>query len=170
MTAMYCLPSDIRSNVAGTDDGTGTCAQLTDDQLSLAIAQAGAKVSAYVGSDFEVDAANPVIVVPNLVFSITVQLATFYATLVYRKGKDLSAFDPVMLGYNDGIATLKDIVTGLIEVAPTAPADPVYAPGHVVNTVPKSFRYEDSGVVPDGRGGIMPEGAPGSSLLHDGWF
>ena len=75
-----------------------------------------------------------------------------------------------MLGYNDGIATLKDIVTGLIEVASTAPADPVYAPGHVVNTVPKSFRYEDSGVVPDGRGGIMPEGAPGSSLLHDGWF
>jgi hypothetical protein len=169
MPAMYCLPSDIRSNVAGTDDGTGTCAQLTDDQLNLAIAQAGAKVSAYVGSDFEVDAANPVIVVPNLVFSITVQLATFYATLVYRKGKDLSAFDPVMLGYNDGIATLKDIVTGLIEVAPTPPGDPVYAPGHVINPV-KIFRYEDSGVVPDGRGGIMPEGAPGSSLLHDGWF
>ena len=170
MTAMYCLPSDIRSNVAGTDDGTGTCAQLTDEQLSLAIAQAGAKVSAYVGTDFEVDAANPVIVVPPLVFTIAVQLATFYATLTYRKGKDLSQFDPVMLGYNDGIATLKDIVTGLIEVASTAPADPVYAPGHVVNTVPKSFRYEDSGVVPDGRGGIMPEGAPGSSLLHDGWF
>ena len=169
MTAMYCLPSDIRSNVAGTDDGTGTCAQLTDDQLNLAIAQAGAKVSAYVGSDFEVDAANPVIIVPPLVFTIAVQLATFYATLTYRKGKDLSQFDPVYLGYQDATKTLGDIVTGLIEVAPTAPADPVYAPGHVVNTVPKSFRYEDSGVVPDGRGGIMPEGAPGSSLLHDGW-
>jgi hypothetical protein len=169
MTAMYCLPSDIRSNVAGTDDGSGTCAQLTDEQLNLAIAQASAKVSAYVGTDFEVDAADPVVVVPELVFTIAVQLATFYATLTYRKGKDLSQFDPVMLGYNDGIATLKDIVTGLIEVAPTAPADPVYAPGHVINPV-KIFRYEDSGVVPDGRGGIMPEGAPGSSLLHDGWF
>ena len=170
MTAMYCLPSDIRSNVAGTDDGTGTCAQLTDEQLSLAIAQAGAKVSAYVGTDFEVDAANPVIVVPPLVFTIAVQLATFYATLTYRKGKDLSQFDPVYLGYQDATKTLGDIVTGLIEVAPTAPSDPVYAPGHVVQTVPKSFRYSDSGVVPDGRGGIMPEGAPGSSLLHDGWF
>src|ERR1017187_9726687 len=155
MTAMYCLPSDIRSNVAGTDDGTGTCAQLTDEQLSLAIAQAGAKVSAYVGTDFEVDIANPVIVVPPLVFTIAVQLATFYATLTYRKGKDLSAFDPIYLGYVDATKTLTDIVTGVIEVAPTAPSDPVYAPGHVVNTVPKSFRYEDSGVVPDGRGGIM---------------
>src|ERR1035441_3558023 len=161
MTAMYCLPSDIRSNVAGTDDGSGTCAQLTDEQLSLAISQASAKVSAYVGTDFEVDTNDPVVVVPELVFTIAVQLATFYATLTYRKGKDLSQFDPVMLGYNDGISTLKDIVTGLIEVAPTAPADPVYAPGHVVQTTPKSFRYEDSGVVPDGRGGVSARPPPG---------
>ena len=169
MVAMYCQPSDIRSNVAGTDDGTGTCAALTDEQISAAITQASAKVSAYVGTDFEVDASSPVVTVPDLVFTITVQLATFYATLVYRKGKDLSQYDPVMLGYTDAMSTLKDIVSGLIEVVPSPPGDPVPSPGHVINPV-KVFRYDDSGVVPDGRGGIMPAGAPGSSLLHNGWF
>jgi phage gp36-like protein len=155
--------------VAGTDAGTGTCAALTDDQLSAAITQASAKVSAYVGSDYETDAATPVVVVPDLVKTITIQLATFYATLTYRKGKDLSAFDPVYLGYLDAKQTLQDIISGKVEVAPTPPGDPVTAGGKVINTVPKTFRFEDSGTVPDGRGGIMPAGAPGSAL-RDGWW
>jgi hypothetical protein len=57
MGAMYCQPSDIRDNVAGTDAGTGTCAALEDYQLNAAIAQASAKVSAYVGTTYEVDTA-----------------------------------------------------------------------------------------------------------------
>lgn len=169
MPVSYCAPSDIRSAVAGTDDGTGTCAMLTDQQIAAAIAQASSKVSAYAGTAWYVDAADPVVVIPDLVFSLTVQLATFYATLTYRKSKDLAAFDPIYLSYLDATATLKDIAAGLIEVEPVPPADPVTDTGHVVNTVPATFRYEDSGVVPDGRGGIMPAGAPGSSL-RDGWY
>jgi phage gp36-like protein len=165
---MYCLPADIRSNVAGTDAGTGTCAQLEDYQISAAIGQASAKVSSYVGTSYVIDAADPVIVVPDLVKSLTVQLATFYATLVYRKGKDLSAMDPVYLGYLDAVATLKDIAAGLIEVAPTAPADPTDKPGKVINTLPRVFSWEDSGTIPNGRGGIEPAGAPGSRFM-DGW-
>lgn len=168
MGAMYCLPADIRNNVAGTDAGTGTCAQLTDAQLNGAIAQASAKVSAYAGTAYVTDAADPVIVVPDLVKTCTVQIATFYATLIYRKGKDLSQFDPVYLGYQDAIATLKDIVAGNIDVSPTAPADPVDNAGHVVQTIPSIFRFSDSGTVPDGRGGIQAAGAPGSRLA-DGW-
>lgn len=168
MTAMYCLPADIRANVAGTDAGTGTCAQLEDYQISAAIAQASAKVSAYVGTSYVVDAADPVITVPDLVFTCTVQIATFYATLTYRKGKDLSQFDPVLLGYNDAIATLKDVVAGNIEVSPTAPADPTDKPGKVINTLPRVFVHSDSGTVPDGRGGIEPAGAPGARFA-EGW-
>lgn len=168
MTVSYCLPSDIRANVAGTDAGTGTCAQLEDAQLSAAIAQASAKVSAYAGTAWFVDAADPVIVVPDLVKTITIQLATFYATLTYRKGKDLSQFDPVYLGYQDAVKTLTDIVNGVIEIAPTPPADPSDRPGHVVNKLPAIFSFEDSGTLPDGRGGIMAAGAPGSRLI-DGW-
>jgi phage gp36-like protein len=169
MGAMYCLPADIRSNVAGTDAGTGTCAQLEDAQLNAAIAQASSKVSAYVGTSYVVDAADPVIVVPDLVKTCTIQIATFYATLTYRKGKDLSQYDPVVLGYNDAISTLKDVVAGNIEVAPTAPADPTDRPGHVVNTLPRVFVHADSGTVPNGRGGIEPAGAPGSRFA-EGWW
>ena len=168
MPAMYCQPSDIRSNVAGTDAGTGTCAQLEDAQLNAAIARASAKVSAYTGTSYVIDAADPVITVPDLVFSTTVQIATFYATLIYRKGKDLSQFDPVYLGYQDAMATLKDVVAGNIEVAPPPPAHPTHKPGHVVNTIPSIFTYEDSGTIPNGRGGITAAGAPGTRLA-EGW-
>jgi hypothetical protein len=168
VTAMYCLPSDIRNNVAGTDAGTGTCAALEDYQLSAAIAQASSKVSSYVGTSYVADAANPVIVVPDLVKSLTIQLATFYATLTYRKGKDLSPMDPVYLGWVDATSTLKDIAAGRIDVAPSGPADPVDKPGYFRNTVPRIFTYEDSGTVPNGRGGIEPAGAPGTRFT-DGW-
>lgn len=169
MGAMYCLPSDIRSNVAGTDAGTGTCAALEDPQLLAAIAQASSKVSAYVGTSFVVDAADPVIVVPDLVKNLTIQIATFYATLTYRKGKELAAMDPVYLGYQDAMATLKDVVAGNIEVAPTAPADPTDKPGTVIQTIPSIFTYSDSGVVPNRRGGIEAAGAPGARF-GEGWY
>ncbi len=168
MPAMYCTPSDIRGNVAGTDAGTGTCAALEDYQLNAAIEQASAKVSSYVGTSYVVDAANPVVTIPDLVKTCTIQIGTFYASCVYRKNKDFSQFDPVLLGYNDAIATLRDVAAGRIDVAPTGPADPVDKPGHVVNTLPAIFRDSDSGVVRDGRGGIEPAGPPGS-LLRDGW-
>jgi phage gp36-like protein len=168
MPAMYCLPADIRANVAGTDAGTGTAAMLEDAQLNSAIAQASAKVSAYVGTSYVIDAANPVIVVPDLVKTCAIQLGTFYATLIYRKGKSLSATDPVYLGYQDALKTLTDVAAGRIEVAPTAPADPVDRPGHVVNTLPRVFDHADSGTEPNGRGGIEAAGAPGSRFM-DGW-
>jgi phage gp36-like protein len=168
MPAMYCLPSDIRANVAGTDAGTGTCAALEDYQLSAAIQQASAKVSSYVGTAYVVDADNPVVVVPDLVRMCAIQLGSFYATLTYRKGKDLSPMDPIYLGYLDAIGTLKDIAAGRIDVSPTGPADPVDRPGYFRNTIPAIFRHSDSGTEPDGRGGIMPAGAPGSRLA-DGW-
>lgn len=168
MPAMYCLPADIRANVAGTDAGTGTCAMLEDYQLNAAIAQASSKVSAYVGTSYVVDAADPAITVPDLVKTCAIQIATFYATLTYRKGKDLSAMDPVYLGMIDANKILADIAGGLIEVAPTAPADPTDRPGYVRNTIPSIFTYEDSGTEPNGRGGIEPAGAPGSRFM-DGW-
>lgn len=168
MPVFYCQPADIRNNVAGTDGGTGTCAQLTDDQLNEAIGRAGAKVSSYAGTSWAVDANDPVIVVPDLVTSLTIAIGTYYATLTYRKGKDLTATDPVYLGYADAMSTLKDIASGLIDVAPTPPADATDRAGHVRNTIPAVFTFDNSGVLPDGRGGIEVAGAPGSRLI-DGW-
>jgi hypothetical protein len=168
MPVSYCQPSDIRDNVAGTDSGTGTCAQLTDDQLAAAVAKASAKVSAFAGTAWEPDANTPVVVVPDLIFTTTVQLATFYATLVYRKNRPLTPGDPVLLGYQDAILTLNAIVAGTIVVVPAPPGEAPVEGGHVVQTIPSIFTYEDSGTEPNGRGGIMPAGAPGSRLI-DGW-
>lgn len=168
MTVYYCTPDDIRENVGGTDSGTGTCAKLTDEQLTDAIGRASSKVSAYAGTTFEPDASNPAIVVPDLIAAITLAIATFYATLTYRKGKDLSAFDPVYLGYQDALRMLADIASGTIQVTPPDPGEPDATPARVINTLPSVFTYEDSGTRPTGRGGIAAAGAPGS-LLRDGW-
>jgi phage gp36-like protein len=108
-------------------------------------------------------------VIPALIATVTVQIATFYATLTYRKGKDMSAFDPVMLGYTDAMQTLKDLATGKIQLAPPDPGEPSATQARVINSLPKIFEYSDSGVVPTGRGGIAAAGAPGTSL-RDGWY
>jgi phage gp36-like protein len=168
MPVSYCLPADIRSNVAGTDAGTGTCAMLDDSLISAAISRASAKVSAYAGTAWFIDANDPVITIPDLIFSVTVQIATYYATLIYRKGKDLTAMDPAYLGYLDAMSVLNDISAGKIEVSPTPPNDPVDDGSKIINTVPRIFEYSDSGTEPDGRGGIMAAGAAGSRLI-DGW-
>lgn len=168
MAPMYCSIADVKNNVSGTDDGTGTCAQLADGPISAAIAQASNKVSAYAGTVYETDPATPTVTVPDLVVTLTIQLAVYYATLIYRKSKDLTAQDPVALMYADAMRTLMDINSGKISVDPVPPGDPVSTGGHVVQTVPRIFDYSDSGVEYDGRGGIEPVGAPGS-LLRDGW-
>lgn len=165
---MYCLPSDVREAVGGTDAGTGTCAELPDDQLNAAIAQASTKVSSYCGTSWVTDVNNPVMSVPDLVVQLTIALAVFYGTLTYRKGKDLSAYDPVFLLYQDAVKTLTAIASGQIEVAPTAPSDPVDRPGKVFNTVPKTFDHRDSGtrVSLDGR----IEADTGYRSLTAGWY
>ena len=170
MAPLYGTPADVGSNVAGTDDGTGTCAMLTDGQLSAAIGQASNKVCAYVGTDYETDAATPVVVVPPLVTTLTIQLATYYATLTYRKGKDLSSLRPHLpWATSMRCGTLTDIASGAITVDPVPPGDPVSGSGHVVQTIPRIFHGSDSGTMRDGQGGIMPAGAPGSAL-RDGWY
>lgn len=168
MPVSYCQPADIRSNVGGTDNGTGTCAQLTDQQLEAAIAQASSKVSSYAGTAWMTDTDNPSVVIPDLIFSTTVQIATFYATCTYRKNRPLVPGDPALLGYQDALLTLNAIVAGTIEVAPAGPGEAPAEGGHVVQTVPRIFSWQDSGTEPNGRGGIMPAGASGSRLI-DGW-
>jgi hypothetical protein len=157
----YCTPADIRDNVSGTDAGTGTCAALTDGQLYAAIDRASAKVSAWTGADYDLAA------VPDLISDLTVQMATFYATLTYRKSRDLSAMDPVYLQYVDAMATLTAISKGQIQVVPTPPAEPPGTPPpavapRVINTVPRTFSGEDSNTEysPDGR--LRAAGAYGS--------
>lgn len=170
MAITWCVPDDIRQNVAGTDQGTGTCATLTDDQLTAAITQAASKIAAYTGTDWEPDASDPVVTPPGIVKTCTVQLATFYATLVYRKGKDLSQFDPVYLGYQDAMRTLTDIISGKIEISPSTPGEPVAAGGYVRNTVPPTFDHLDTGTLINPlTGRVEPDYGPGQGWGRGSW-
>lgn len=163
MPAYYCSPDDIRDNVGGTDSGTGTCAMLADNQLIEAIGKASARVSASTGTLYAPDAANPAETVPDLIADLTIALATFYATLTYRKNLALPATDPVYLQYLDALATLKGIQAGQITVDPQPPGEGAGADeaARVINTLPAVFTGRDAGVERTLRGGIEAQRGPG---------
>ena len=168
MTLSYCAPADVRNNVAGTDSGTGTCAQLSDPELGTAINRASSRVSAWTGETYD-----PTVPPPDLIFDLTVQLATYYGTLIYRKGKALPAEDPVMLGYQDAMTTLKAISSGSVTVVPSPPDEPPGTPvepsaARVINTIPACFTGGDSATEITPWGGLRARGAWGSGG-RGGW-
>ncbi|HEV2172918.1 MAG TPA: phage protein Gp36 family protein [Nitrospira sp.] len=112
----YAAPSDIRDAVAPDGSVTGTCGELDDDQLQGYIQRSQDLVDGYTATPF-FDWN-----VPNLIKDLVIQLATFYATLAYRKGKELNAMHPVYLGYQDAQRTLTGIKSGTIEFEPPQPA------------------------------------------------
>jgi Bacteriophage Mu, Gp36 len=111
----YAAPSDIRFAVAPDGSVAGTCGELDDEQLQTHIQRAQDLVNGYTATPF-FDWN-----VPNLIKNLTIQLATFYATLAYRKGKALEAMHPVYLGYQDAQRTLTGIKNGTIEFEPPSP-------------------------------------------------
>src|ERR1700735_3394568 len=100
MTARYCSPEDIRQMVRGTDpNGVGTAAELSDEQLMIAITRASSTVTSYVGTKWEIESLNPALTVPQMVHDLAAGLASYYATLMYRRGKSLDQYDPVYMMY-----------------------------------------------------------------------
>lgn len=114
---MYAAPADIRFALAPDGSLTGTAAELDDDQLNAHIRRAQNLVDGYTATPF--NDSN----VPDLLKDLVVQLASFYATLAYRKGKELLATHPVYLSYMDAQRTLTGIKNGTIEFEPPT-ADP----------------------------------------------
>jgi hypothetical protein len=138
MAAAYCTVQDVRDAVSGTDHGTGTAAALAPAQIEGAISRASTRVGMYAGSSWVPDSSHPDVHVPDLVRDLTVQLAAYYATLIYRKGVPLDPNDPVALGYADAMKALNAISNGEAEVIPAGPGGDVPGGGgHVVNTVPR---------------------------------
>ena len=159
MTAQYCLPSDVRDLLRGMDaSGTGTAAELPDTQMTAAIIRASTVVTAYVGTDYEADQYNANPVIPQMVKYLTVGLSSYYATLIYRKGKALEPTDPIYLIYLDVRAIFADIVSGKIEVSPGKPNEAPEHQGNVRQTIPGIFTPSDSGVKLD-NGRVSPSGA-----------
>lgn len=108
----YAAPQEIRSTVAPDDSVTGTCGELDDTQLQVHIQAAQDLVDAYTGVPF--NDGN----VPSVIKDLVIKLAVFYATLAYRKGKELNAMHPVYLGYQDAQRTLTGIKGGVLNFEP----------------------------------------------------
>jgi len=118
----YVLPDAVRSVlVRDTDKTTGSAASLTDATIQAAIDDAEAQVDGTLRLLYEV----PFDPAPDLVVTITRDIAAYLADLTYRQSQDYSsALDPVYLRYQRALQNLQGIATDVITLdAPRSDAD-----------------------------------------------
>lgn len=156
----YASPADIREAVAPDGNPTGTCAELSDAQIQRHIQRGQDLVDASTGKAF--NDTN----VPDLLKGLVIAFGAYYATLAYRKSKDLAQFDPVYLLYQDARQVLTGIQQGELDIAPQADNDPAPIPHDrpkVINPLPQNatmFTLHDVGlaVVETDRGPRISDG------------
>ena len=157
---LYATISDLRLVLAGTDAGVGTAAQLSDEQLSLALREASSRVSTYFGAVY--DSSTPDAVPPPLAEDVTLDLAVWFATTYYLKQKDMPPTSPVQLRYTEAVKVLEDIRSGrVLASVGTAGADiPGGETGHVINGIPAIFTDADSNTEYDPVAGVLVAAVP----------
>lgn len=120
----YSTPAMVRQALVPSSDGslpttpTNTAADLTDTQLSDAIAEADSLIDGYIGAYYAV----PVVPLqgqtlpPHPIDYFSRNLASYNATLTYREGLDFADTDPVARRYTNTIAVLTKISTGIVRL------------------------------------------------------
>jgi phage gp36-like protein len=114
---------------------TNTAADLSDAQISDAIAEADSLIDGYLGKFYTVPVASPT---PHPVDYFSRNIAAYNATLSYRGSQDFSDDDPVARRYRATMDALKQISNGAVflgqliakntgDTAPTGAA-PAYNP------------------------------------------
>lgn len=166
MTTLYASLSDLRLIMDGTDSGSGTAASLTDAQLTLALQAASNRVSVYAGNVY--DSSTPQATPPDIFHDLTLDLAAFWATVTYRKGKAIAADDPVMLRYKDASALLLAVRDGKVRLDVVAPGGVGGETGHVVNNLPPIFTGDDSNTTVNPMTGALQADVP-SDMWRPGW-
>jgi hypothetical protein len=170
MVTLYATTGDLRLVLDGTDAGTGTAAQLSDAQLTLALTAASTRVSTYTGNVW--DSSTPQAVPPDLIHDLTLDLAAWWATRFYSKHKDMSPNHPVVLGYTEALKVLDDIRAGRIRPDVQAPGGVGQETGHVVNPLPGIFTHADSNTYWDPGSGTIEADTPPDQWnpsLFAGW-
>lgn len=129
--APYCTPEDVRDVLSPGGDPADdtTAASLSDDDLTAAIGRATGVVHGYLSSRFKVPV--PTALDPDGLLKTWVSvLAAYDATLIYSKGMDIGADDPIRLRFGQVMDMLNAIMAG--KLTPPWPApDPVDYPGEV---------------------------------------
>jgi phage gp36-like protein len=117
----YSTPNDVRNVLAPgvwpvpTGDPTpktGTAADLSDDQLVEAIKRGDILIDSYIGGRY----VTPVAVdpIPDGLVQWSASAGAYYATLTYRRGKDISDQDPVVRQFALLMQVLQRISTGTL--------------------------------------------------------
>lgn len=141
---LYASLDDLKLVLDSTDAGTGTGAQLSDDQLNLALKYATDRVSVFGGQTWS----DPT-TVPYIANGLTLDIAAWYATTMYLKQKDMGPNNPVVLRYTEAMKILVQVRQGLISLedsgSQTTTSPPPTASGAtVINLIPSIFTGEDS--------------------------
>lgn len=144
----YSLPDDIRNVLApgvfppeppDPAPKTNTAADLSDEQLQVAIDQAGQTIDAYIGNYYATPVAateaDPA-VYPEPIKTWSVNIAAYLATLTYRRSKDLSQQDPVALRYGLTMQQLNGVNSGklTLPIPPNTGDSATSAVGRPVNS------------------------------------
>ena len=154
---LYATVDDLRTAMSGTDSGTGTAAQLTDQQLTLALYAASNRVSVYAGSVY--DGSTAAAVPPPILHDITLDLACFWAAKTYMKFKVIEPASPIYLAYVNAMQMLNDVRNGRILLDP-APAPGINEAGTVINKIPNIFTGANSNTRLDPRTGTLEPDVP----------
>jgi phage gp36-like protein len=139
---LYASVDDLRQVMTGTDNGTGTAAQLTDQQLELALYAASNRVSVYAGNvyDGSTPEANP----PAILHDLTLDLACFWASKTYLKWKSVEATSPIYIAYQNAMTMLNAVRTGTILLDPATAPGIGSETGAIINRIPRVFTGHDS--------------------------
>ena len=166
MSTLYATVADLRLILDGTDAGTGTAAQLSDAQLTLALQAASNRVSVFAGNVY--DSSSPQAVPPDIFHDLTLDLAAFWANVTYLKHKAMGSDDPIRLRYNDAQAVLNDVRDGKLRLDVVTPGGVGQETGHVVNPLPPIFTGDDSNTAVNPMTGSLQADVP-SDMWRPGW-
>lgn len=144
---LYASTDSLKLVLDSTDAGTGTAAQLSDEQLTLALTAATDRVSLYANTEFT----DPV---PSLITSLTLDLAAWWATTYYLKQKEMPATNPVQLRYTEAQKVLEAARKGEVSLTgpgaddvPDAGGAPAGVGARVINRIPTIFTGDDTNTV-----------------------
>lgn len=155
---LYASVEDLRQVMSGTDSGTGTAAQLTDQQLELALYAASNRVSVYAGNvyDGSTGQADP----PPILHDLTLDLAVFWAAKTYLKYKAIENTSPVFIAYTNAMQILNAVRSGTILLDPAVAPGIGSETGTVINRIPAVFTGADSNTRLDPRTGALQADVP----------
>ena len=155
---LYACVADLRNVMDATDSGTGTAAQLTDAQLTLALYAGSNRVSVFAGNIY--DSSTPEATPPGIFHDLALDLACFWAYKTYLKSKVIAPDHPVYIAYKDASMILEDVRDGKILLDPAVAPGVGSEVGTIINRIPPVFTGNDSNVRVDPRTGILEADVP----------